>query len=314
MKRWHKRVAMGVPASLLVVLAGGLWSASSSLLFPSFHGATRDLAVCPAEAEKAWGPSCGNLRATHALAFTEVQLPSLNGYDMPGWLMAAAANGGPAPTGAIVLVHGGGSDRREMTRHARFFLGRGLDVLSFDLGCAGEAPCPVPGQSYGARESRDVVSAYLYLAARYGHVLAMGSSVGAAALLVALPEMPRLDAAIVENPMASFDRLVREFPGAEASPRWFTSGMLGLAKVRGRFDGLASAEHSLRLGCTTPVLFVHGRQDRVVSHHQTEDLVALYAGPKTAWYPEVGEHGALREADPIEYERRLAAFLVTVGR
>ncbi len=312
MKRWHKRVAMGLPAALLVVLAGGLWSASSSLLFPSFHGATRDLAVCPAEAEKAWGPSCGNLRATHALAFTEVQVPSLNGYDMPGWLMAAAANGGPAATGAIVLVHGGGSDRREMTRHARFFLGRGLDVLTLDLGCSGEAPCPVPGQSYGARESRDVVSAYLYLSARYPHVLAMGSSVGAAALLIALPEMPRLEGAIAENPMASFERLVREFPGAQSSPRWFMGGMLGLAELRGHFDGLASAEHSLRVGATTPLYFVHGRQDQVVSFHQTEDLVALYPGPKTAWYPDAGAHGALREADPAEYERRLAAFLGSV--
>ncbi len=314
MKRWQKGAAASVPALLMVGLGGGLWSASSSLLFPSFHGATRDLAACPAEAERAWGPSCGNLRTSRALAFEEVRVPSLNGYDMPAWLMRSSANGGAVASGAIVLVHGGGSDRREMTRHARFYLGRGLDVLSLDLGCAGEAPCPVPGQSYGARESRDVVSAYLFLTARYPHVLAMGSSVGAAALLVALPEMPRLDAAIVENPMASFDRLVREFPGAEGSPRWFTSGMLGLAEVRGRFDGLASAEHSLRLGAATPVLFVHSRQDRVVSFHQTEDLVASYPGPKTAWYPEVGEHGALREADPVEYERRLATFLDTVGR
>ncbi len=312
MKRWQKRAAVALPCSLLVVLSAGLWSASSSLLFPSFHGATRDLAVCPAEAEKAWGPACGNLRSTHALAFAEVQVPSLNGYDMPGWLMASSANGGPPASGAMLLIHGGGSDRREMTRHARFLLGRGLDVLTLDLGCSGEAPCPVPGQTYGARESRDVVSSYLYLAARYSHVLAMGSSVGAAALLIALPEMPRLEAAIAENPMASFERLVREFPGAQSSPRWFMGGMLGLAKLRGRFDGLASAEHSLRLGSTTPVLFVHGRQDKVVSFHQTEDLVALYAGPKTAWYPDVGEHGALREADPAEYERRLAAFLGSV--
>lgn len=30
--------------------------------------------------------------------------------------------------------------------------------------------------------------------------------------------------------------------------------------------------------------------------------------------PEVGEHGALREADPVEYERRLATFLCALGR
>ena len=212
MRRWLLRLALAAPVVLLVAFAGMLWSASGQLLAPSWHGATRDLAACPAELEKAWGPACGNLRATHALAFEEVRVPALGGYDLPGWLIRSAENGGGPAAGAILLVHGGGSDRRELTRHVRFYLSRHLDVLTFDLACHGEAPCPVPGLTYGERESRDVLSAYLWLTARHGKVLAMGSSVGASALLEALPAMPRLVAVVAENPDGDVPAAHRRVP------------------------------------------------------------------------------------------------------
>lgn len=57
--------------------------------------------------------------------------------------------------------------------------------------------------TYGQRESRDVLSAYLYLAGKYEKLYAMGTSVGAASILIALPEMPKLAGVIAENPMVS---------------------------------------------------------------------------------------------------------------
>lgn len=315
MKRSRLKKVVAVVAVALVVLAGAflggsLWWASNQLLFPSWNGAAGDLALCGAETAEHWGEGCGNLRVTREFAFTEVEVPSLNGYALPGWLIRAAANGGDAATGAIVLVHSGGGDRREVTRHVGFFLERGLDVLTLDLGCHGEAPCPVPGLTYGERESADVLSAYLYLADRYDVVYAMGSSVGAAAVLIALPAMPGLDAAIVENPMTSFERLMREAPQAQSSPVWLMDGLLGLTKLRGRFDGLLAPEHALPLAqATTPILFIHSRGDALVSYRHSQELAEAYRGPKSTWFPDQGGHSAIRDADPVEYERRVAEFL-----
>ncbi|MEW5855397.1 MAG: alpha/beta hydrolase, partial [Myxococcota bacterium] len=138
-----------LPVLVIVLFGGGAWAASNQLLFPVWRGVSKDLSRCEPETAKYWGESCGNLRETRAFQFTEVRIPSMNGYDLPGWLVGTAANGmGPAQ-GAIMLVHGGGADRREGTRFVRFFLARSLDVLTFDLGCHGEAPCPVPGLTYG---------------------------------------------------------------------------------------------------------------------------------------------------------------------
>lgn len=309
MRRRWKALAVLAPAAAALLVAAFFWNASGQLLLPSWKGATKDLACCPPELAAAWGPGCGNLRLTHALRFREVQVRSLNGYDMPGWLMGSAENGGGPAEGAVLLVHGGGSDRREMTRHAPTFLGRHLDVLALDLGCSGEAPCPVPGLSYGGRESRDVLSAYLYLAASHRRVLAMGSSVGATSLLDVLPAMPGLAAAIVENPPASFDRLVREAPEAAKAPAWAIRLLLALAELRGRFDGLQTPAEALRLAKGTPILFIHARKDRIVPWQRTVELAELYRGPKIVWLPEEGGHSAIREADPGAYEGRLTAFL-----
>jgi uncharacterized protein len=164
-------------------------------------------------------------------------------------------------------------DRREMTRHIRFFISQKLDVLTFDLSSHGEAPCPVAGLSYGHRESRDVLSAYLYLLRDYETVFAMGGSVGAASLLIALPQMLRLAGVIAENPMINFQRLIQEAPEAQAAPKVFVDLMLRLVMWRGMFDGLLSAENSLRLTHIVPIYFIHSKKDNVVSYRQTEELV-----------------------------------------
>lgn len=306
-----RKVIWGGIALLVVfgAFGGGLWTASNQLLFPSWRGATKDLSACGSELARYWGPGCGNLRTTRDLSFSEVKVPSVNGYDLPGWLTRATDNGTGPAEGAIMLIHGGGSDRRELTRYVRFYLGRHLDVLTLDLGCHGEAPCPIPGLTYGQRESRDVLSAYLFLTSRYDKVLAMGSSVGAASILIALPEMPKLKGVIAENPMASFQKLIAESPAARPFPGWFTQLLIKLTMLRGRFDGLTSPERSVRLTKTTPVFFIHSVRDGVVPPQQTQALAEAYAGPKTAWFPDKGDHGAIWDVDHADYEQRLTAFL-----
>lgn len=311
MKRKLKWLAIIVPVLLFVFFAGGLWYASSQLLSPSFRGLTK-LSVCKPETAKYFGEGCGNLRDTHQFKFSEIQIPTVNGYALPGWLIKTADNGMEPARGVIMLVPAGGSDRREETRYIQFFLSQKLDVLTFDLGCQGEAPCPVPGMTYGDRESRDVFSAYLYLTERYEKVYAMGTSVGAASILVALPEMPKLAGVIAENPMASFQRLIKEAPESKSMPSRATDLMINLAMMRGRFDGLLSPKNSLPLTKKTPIFFIHSKVDKVVSHQQTQDLADLYTGPKTVWFPEKGDHAAIWDADHAGYEKRVADFLNSV--
>jgi uncharacterized protein len=38
------------------------------------------------------------------------------------------------------------------------------------------------------------------------------------------------------------------------------------------------------------------------SYQQTEELAAVYAGPKTVWISDKGDHTAIWDADPMEFE------------
>lgn len=314
-KSWSRRRKIITGASIvlgLVVLffVFGLVGASGQILKPKFKGVT-GFGACAPETETFFGKGCGNLRVTKQLTFSEVNIMSDNGYDVPGWLIKAADNGHGQADGAIMLAHPGGADRRAMTKLAEFYLSQKLDVLTFDYSCQGEAPCKTAGITYGERESADVTGAYKYLSKDYEKVYAMGSSVGAAAVLIALPDMPGLDGAIAENPMANFKRLLKEAPEAQAMPGWFTDALATIAMKRGGFNGDKSAEKAMAQTKDVPILFMHSEQDKTIAPTQTKDIAAAYSGPKTLWITGKGEHSGLWDADRGSYEQTITSFLQT---
>ncbi len=289
-------------------LAGALWYYTGQLLYPSWRA--KDLSVCDARTESYWGKDCGNIRKSGQLQFEEIKIPSTNGYDLPAWKIPSAKNGSGPATGAVFLVHGGGSDRREESRYIQFFLSRRLDVYTFDMSCSGESPCVAAGMTFGHKESRDVQSVYAFLKPLYPRVYAMGTSVGATSILIALPGMAELSAVIAENPMFSFKRFVDETPAAPSFlPGWFKFLVVSIAKKRALFDGLSSAQNSLRIASTVPIFFIHSKADGLIPSKHSEELHALYNGPKKLWITETGEHAAVWNTHKEEYERALTDFL-----
>jgi alpha-beta hydrolase superfamily lysophospholipase len=313
MQRLLVSVAAMLPILLVSLLSFGLWTASNQLLAPSWRGVERNLSICNPEAEQHWGEQCGNLRATDHFKFGEVRIPLKDGLALPGWLIQTQENNLGPGRGVIILVHAGGSDRREETRYLEFYLQQGLDVLTFDLECHGEAPCPTYGLSYGQRESRDVLAAYKYVSNTYTTIYAFGSSVGAASVLMALPEMPDVDGVIVENPYSSFRRLIKEAPEAEAMPSWFSDALINFSMWRGSFDADESPETAVRRTRTNvPIVFIHSKEDEVVSYQHTQHLADLYSGPKRVWLPAKGSHAAIWDSNRAEYEKFVGEFLNSV--
>ncbi|TGL60932.1 alpha/beta hydrolase [Leptospira sarikeiensis] len=311
-----KRILLWSLTGILLIILGSfsfmIWSSTDQLLFPVWRD-NEDFSACSPETSKHWGNGCGNLRLSKEFKFEEIKISSSNGFELPTWKISSTENGYGPTKSAIFLVHGGGSDRREMTKHIRFFLKRKIDVFSFDYGCHGESACSIPGLTYGYRESKDVLSVYKYLSERYDKVFALGSSVGASSIIISLPQMQKLSAVIAENPMYNFERLILEFPGtADKVPAWLSHLMIHIAYYRGKFDGSLSPASSLPLINSIPIFFIHSKEDQVVSYTQTKDLADLYQGPKTIWFLEKGEHGSARDIDPAEYERRLTSFLNSV--
>ncbi|XDD47499.1 alpha/beta hydrolase [Leptospira sp. WS39.C2] len=219
---------------------------------------------------------CGNIRLTKQFRFKEIKIPSLNGYDLPGWLVLAKENKDHDPKkgkGVVILVHGGGVDRRELTRYLPFYLELGYDTISFDLSCHGESPCLVPGLSFGNIETRDVLSVYLYVKKIYKNIFMFGSSVGGSSILIALPFLNDVKGVVVENPMISFDRIILDSPESNKLPNKMITSLIELVKIRGKFDSMWSPKNSLHLVSDSPIFMIHSKNDKVVSYKHSESLL-----------------------------------------
>lgn len=311
----RRKIVAGITSFVTIALLFtilGLWTASDQVLQPSFLGLKKDLSFCPEEAAKVWGKDCGNLRQTKQYAFTEVSIPVHN-YNVPGWFISTRTNGYGDARGAILMVHSGGSDRREDTKYLPMLLGQKLDILTFDLSCNGEAPCPGHGLTYGYRESQDIKAAYDYLHKNHQTVYVMGASMGATSVLVALPNLNNVAGIIVENPMYSFARLIKESPQSKSMPGWMSDGFIHFVQWRGGFDDSRTPVKTL--GATKvqpPILFIHSKKDVIVPYKQTIDLANLYHGKTTVWLPEAGNHSEIWNTNRTEYEKRVTDFLKVI--
>jgi hypothetical protein len=144
-----------------------LWSASSTILNPPGPGDVGSLDGCRDLTRATWGEDCGRLTAVEAERRVDFEVQSPNGYVLAGWIVRRS----DAPAAAAMLyVPGGGSDRREASRYLPLADKLGFDLAVIDPVCQGLSPCPVPGLSYGARESMDVAAAVAALERTYGKV------------------------------------------------------------------------------------------------------------------------------------------------
>lgn len=337
-RRW--RLLLGL-VLLPVLLMGGIgWYFTSAALFPGWQ--IEDLGPCPRRRIEGFGKECGDLRKLNELQFSDFAAPTDRGYSVPAWLLSVAAQkqpmarpGFPARHGftagryAAIFAHGGGSDRREGYRLARYFLNRGFDYYMPDLVCHGLAACPQPGLSFGVREYNDLVDLVRTIVDRHNYtgVVLIGTSVGANSALLAFSELQRdartatkLRAVIVENPMYSVQRFV-ETTGAAPGwfPGWYRTFLYHLLVWRGGFDGERSSAAALKTAgrSDVPLLLIHGTGDTLIPYAHSQELAEVYtqAGgqPELHIVKDAG-HARVWNADPAAFEARLDTFFAAALR
>lgn len=325
MKRRLIQIAGGCLALVLVLGAAIAWYFTGQALYPEWQ--IMELGPCPPRRIEGFGPECGDLRKLDDFVFQDFEAATERGYTVPAWYLPATGQKTPpkkagllgAAPGryAAIFAHGGGADRREGTRLARYFMDRGVDFYQPDLVCHGFAQCPRAGLSFGYREHADVVDLYNAIRERYAGVFVLGTSVGANSALIAFPKMEGVAAVVAENPMYSTRRFVRDTGAAPGFfPGWYREILYSVLAWRGGFAGdlSASAGVTQAAGSGAPLLLIHGTADRLIPVSHSEDLHALYreAGGQTRLQiVEGAEHARVWNAGPEAFEALLDDFFQT---
>jgi fermentation-respiration switch protein FrsA (DUF1100 family) len=130
--------------------------------------------------------------------YQDVSFRAGDGLRLTGWYK-------PSRNGAaILLVHGGGSDRGGTLRHARMLAARGYGVLLYDARGRGHSEGSPNG--YGWEWGEDVAGAMAFLKGRSdvepGRIGALGVSTGADALVEAAPDRDDIAAIVADGTAA----------------------------------------------------------------------------------------------------------------
>jgi pimeloyl-ACP methyl ester carboxylesterase len=251
-------------------------------------------------------PMCAALYETHkwrgdvgpapGAAYRDVTFEASDGVQLSGWYR-------PSANGAtIIVVHGGGSDRRGSVAHARLLARHGYGVLLYDA--RGRGRSEGRQNAWGWGWHRDVEGAIAFLRGQGVQRLgALGLSSGADALLQ-VAGSGKLDAIVADGAAASSYDDVHEVMGVNlATPMWVTQ----FATVRlasGTTPGPTMIDQMPHV--KRPLLMVAaGAPEKPWA--EAYDRAAGQA-PVDVWYlPKATHTAAIREFAP-EYERRITEF------
>jgi alpha-beta hydrolase superfamily lysophospholipase len=229
-------------------------------------------------------------------------------HPMKGWFL-----GTDGARGAVVVVHGWGSDAGRSSGLARSLIGAGLDVLLVDLPGHGRTG-PVPSYDV-VRMLEDIEASRRWMATRNGAGLRPGllgiSFGGVGAYAAASRERSWAALALLAAPMGPLEATAL-YLEAKRVPRVLRGAMLGAV---GRVI-LAAGQEFRGPECLArieaPVLIVHGTDDRVVPIAHAQALAsARQAGQREVHWVPGGGHEL---TDDPETGRRISRFFArTVG-
>jgi uncharacterized protein len=236
------------------------------------------------------------------------------GIEIAGWDIPAPAPGAPA----VIVVGGMGGCRcaEETLMPAGMLHRRGFRVLVIDLRDTGDSTFEDGHTAMGNEEYQDVLGAFDWLVSEQGippqKVGLFGNSMGAAAVLNAFAEEPRVAAIFLNSPWADPAQLIREQLAKGGYPALLAPGGLLMARIVAGDNLTAhSPLRALDRHAGRPIYLVHSLDDAFVpvAHAQQLEVRAHELGANvTAWYLPSALHVAGYITYPEEFEERMAAF------
>jgi hypothetical protein len=234
-------------------------------------------------------------------AYQDVRFEATDGLELAGWYR-------PSRNGAaVVVVHGGSSDRKGSANHASMLARHGYGVLLYDARGRGESEGSE--NNYGWDWSKDIAGALDFLKTRHevdpARIGAVGLSTGADALIDIAPDRRDIAALVTDGAAAGSFEDWHRLRGDDLGvvPGWM---MFSTIRVLSGDPPTRPLEDRVR-GIASPTLLISAGTDVERDFNVLYDEAA--GGPVEHWnLPEADHTRAIRQ-HRAEYERRVMSFL-----
>jgi pimeloyl-ACP methyl ester carboxylesterase len=232
-------------------------------------------------------------------AYRDVAFEASDGLDLAGWYR-------PSENGAAVLVvHGGSSDRKGSVAHAEMLARQGYGVLLYDARGRGESDGSE--NNYGWDWAKDIAGALAFLHDQDGveRIGALGLSTGADVLIEVAAEREDLAAVVADGAAAGSYEDWHRLRGNEigALPGW---AMFSTIRVlSGDAPGPPLEDAVKRID--EPTLLISAGEAEEQEFNELYDAAAT--GPVEHWNLPGAEHTRAIRTDREAYEKRVVDFL-----
>jgi dipeptidyl aminopeptidase/acylaminoacyl peptidase len=259
-----------------------------------------------------------NVRAAakqQSIEFRDVDLATPDGVTLRAWLMRPRETNGDA----VILLHGVSDNRMGMYGYGQWLAEHHYTVLLPDA--RGHGSSGGEQATYGLLESNDIhhwvdwIEADQHPRCMFG----LGESMGAAQLLQSLSKESRFCAVVAESPFASFRevayaRFGREFHTGPWLGRTFFHPTVDVGflyvRLRYGFEMEDASPEEAVVGTKTPVLLIHGLQDRNIPPYHSDRIQAKNPSFVSVWKVPGAVHTGAHQVAPQEFERRVLEWFV----
>ena len=235
----------------------------------------------------------------HGLTAQTVRIPTKHGLSLFAWLVPAVVTG-PRPT--VVLLHGWCGNASNLLPAANVLHHAGFNVLLMEARNHGRSDHD--DHSSLPRFAEDLDSAIDWLKARpqvdITRIVALGHSVGAAAVLLSASRRDDLAAVVSIAAFAHPEQLMRRWFASRRVPYWPFAWSVNRALERvigASFNDIAPVNTVTKATC--PVLLIHGRQDTVVPLSDAHQIWRQGSQPNIALIERDGTHEGFDDVDGV---------------
>jgi alpha-beta hydrolase superfamily lysophospholipase len=227
------------------------------------------------------------------------------------------------PRGTVILMHGRGGLKENMLTIAQRFVAADFRCIVYDARSHGESGGKYC--TYGKLEKQDASSVLDHidkiLSSRgesIEPVVAFGNSLGAAVMLQAIPEDPRIIAGVAAAPFADMKEVVTHVIGNATShriPITWRSLFVDIACFRAGFrpEEVAPEQHAKEIAI--PVFVAHGCLDEVIPINQARRIFRNLPEEKRKWQeiPDAYHYNILAEGGDDLYEAMIHFYLDAIS-
>ncbi len=216
-----------------------------------------------------------------------------------------------------VIAHGLTANRFSDLKYGMIFYKSGYNLVIFDERCHGKSDgtyCTL-----GQKESLDIKEICKFARSIFGEdcFLALhGESMGAAAVLNLL-SIEKPDLVVADCPFADLEVLIGDLARAQlkflAKP--VLKGVKRICNKREGFDYTSVKPVNAVEGSDVPILFFHGKDDRLINCKHSELLFSKSKNPLSKLYTVEGaDHAFSIVTDKDSYEKKLMEFVESVEK